>query len=671
MSIQIPKFQEEFATKTYWDSFFTKRKTAFEWYGEYADLCKFIHQYCKISSNILMVGCGNSQLSESMYDVGYERIINIDISDLLIKQMILKNGKKRHKMSYLVMDVRKITYPDLSFDIVFDKGTLDALYTDTSFETNQNIDKMFSEISRVTKIGGHYLCVTLAQPHIISKVLEVFSDFWFIRAHKLETIRDSNEKGLGAKLPVFLLVLTKAKEKLPIKILEMYVLENCERFHTTAEMLNAVKSLQDLAVTLSMLEKSTIDDSVSIDIFFDHSHIPRYSIILVDTRNSEFTSKRNGPYAVFIVPQGQEGEDTFSSKEGRMELGRIVGFDRLAIVYLQRGHIYTNIEEIKSELSQKIMELSKKGVDSKQVPFLTSGNCLGVRDIQCEVNSCCYGKIVVEDYQSSDKIFYRQLVFINQSLPISHCKTRLVTSKIKKKKTKTKKRTVDYRYLDSRVSKEVLLGILFGHELNEKSAISLLFVGIGSVCLIGFLSALFPQITTHIFEKDEQMIQVMESWFDLCPSSILKNEHLLNEKVYDVVVANSYVTNLESLLKDSGVIISVNLPIESSFGLPINPLIESSINLDIVSFDQSKCNDRSFRCFACDEVTKIRYYISRKSNASISELTGVVQRRISEFKQFINTFGKDFYNKNEWSELDILSNKFLEINSVNILTEQQ
>ena len=35
----------------------------------------------------------------------------------------------------------------------------------------------------------------------------------------------------------------------------MHVLEACERFHTSTEMLNAVKSLQDFAVALNKLGK--------------------------------------------------------------------------------------------------------------------------------------------------------------------------------------------------------------------------------------------------------------------------------------------------------------------------------------------------------------------------------------------------------------------------------
>ena len=32
------------------------------------------------SDSILMIGCGNSKLSQQMFDAGYKNIINIDIS---------------------------------------------------------------------------------------------------------------------------------------------------------------------------------------------------------------------------------------------------------------------------------------------------------------------------------------------------------------------------------------------------------------------------------------------------------------------------------------------------------------------------------------------------------------------------------------------------------------
>lgn len=37
--------------------------------------------------HILMVGCGNSQLSQQMFEAGYKNICNIDISPIVIDQM--------------------------------------------------------------------------------------------------------------------------------------------------------------------------------------------------------------------------------------------------------------------------------------------------------------------------------------------------------------------------------------------------------------------------------------------------------------------------------------------------------------------------------------------------------------------------------------------------------
>ncbi len=54
-----------------------------------------------------MIGCGNSKLSENMYDVGLRNIVNIDLSSNVIQQMTMKN-KQRKEMSFLKMDMLKV-----------------------------------------------------------------------------------------------------------------------------------------------------------------------------------------------------------------------------------------------------------------------------------------------------------------------------------------------------------------------------------------------------------------------------------------------------------------------------------------------------------------------------------------------------------------------------------
>ena len=44
-----------------------------------------------------------------MYDVGYHRIVNIDISDIVVKQMKEKNQKQRPDMEFHKMDVLNVS----------------------------------------------------------------------------------------------------------------------------------------------------------------------------------------------------------------------------------------------------------------------------------------------------------------------------------------------------------------------------------------------------------------------------------------------------------------------------------------------------------------------------------------------------------------------------------
>ena len=74
-----------------------------------------------------MSGCGNSLMTEQMYDDGYHQITNIDISKTCIKNMSLRNQKSRPGLKWEVMDVRNLSYPDETFDVIIDKCTIDAI----------------------------------------------------------------------------------------------------------------------------------------------------------------------------------------------------------------------------------------------------------------------------------------------------------------------------------------------------------------------------------------------------------------------------------------------------------------------------------------------------------------------------------------------------------------
>ena len=74
----------------------------------------------------ILTGCGNSGLSADMYKDGYRNITNIDYSPVVIKNMKHKH-KEMSKMNWIVMDLREMTLGEETFDVVMEKGTLDAL----------------------------------------------------------------------------------------------------------------------------------------------------------------------------------------------------------------------------------------------------------------------------------------------------------------------------------------------------------------------------------------------------------------------------------------------------------------------------------------------------------------------------------------------------------------
>lgn len=183
----LPRAHTQFQLKSYWDKFFSKRSTPFEWYGEYVDLCHVIHKYVKSGNKTLVVGCGNSKLSEDMYDAGITDITNIDISEVVIKKMSARNFEKRPHMVFTQMDMLAMSFSDGSFDCVLDKGTLDAIYSNTDDVTVTKVDRMWGEVARVLKVGGRYVCITLAQEHILTSLLLHFKSGWLLRAHKVYT----------------------------------------------------------------------------------------------------------------------------------------------------------------------------------------------------------------------------------------------------------------------------------------------------------------------------------------------------------------------------------------------------------------------------------------------------------------------------------------------------
>jgi len=146
----------------YWDERYTRDSEPFDWYQRFAGVKDVITQFVGPESNILNIGCGNSRMSEEMYDEGYQHITNIDISPIVVKAMQEKYKDKEATMKYVTMDARAMDFKDGTFDCVIDKGTLDSILCGESSVANAK--KTLSEIYRVLVPNGVYIMISYGAP---------------------------------------------------------------------------------------------------------------------------------------------------------------------------------------------------------------------------------------------------------------------------------------------------------------------------------------------------------------------------------------------------------------------------------------------------------------------------------------------------------------------------
>jgi SAM-dependent methyltransferase len=170
-TLPVPKSNTVYATKDYWEERFATEKD-YEWLMSYQQLAAQLTPYLQANTRILMVGCGNSPFSADLYDAGYTNIVNIDYSETVIAAMKARHDIARPKMEWRVMDMTDLSdLSDTSFDVVIDKATMDALLSTEGDVWNPErscIDQaraMCAHVSRILKLGGHFLQISLAQPH--------------------------------------------------------------------------------------------------------------------------------------------------------------------------------------------------------------------------------------------------------------------------------------------------------------------------------------------------------------------------------------------------------------------------------------------------------------------------------------------------------------------------
>uniref|UniRef100_A0A0N5BX12 Methyltransf_11 domain-containing protein n=1 Tax=Strongyloides papillosus TaxID=174720 RepID=A0A0N5BX12_STREA len=158
---------QKYSTESYWNERF-KDEESYEWIADFETFSDVLLKYLDPNDKILHIGCGNSQLSQRLYDKGFKNITNLDFSSVVVERGILHEPH----FSWKCDDMKTLsTIESDSFDIVLEKAAIESLTTrekspwNYSEETLSDIDKIFRSVQRVLKNGGKFISISFTQPH--------------------------------------------------------------------------------------------------------------------------------------------------------------------------------------------------------------------------------------------------------------------------------------------------------------------------------------------------------------------------------------------------------------------------------------------------------------------------------------------------------------------------
>jgi len=206
-----------YASSQYWQSAYSKGQygESYDWYGTWSQpssagdsLAGVVTRSIAKEDRILMLGCGNSEMSSKMYEDGFRRIANIDIAEPVIEQMRARYGHLEG-MTWQSMDATSLEFPDGAFDSAIDKGMFDALMSGTGSQ----LYAVLGEVWRVLRPGGRLLSVThAANNRVFAPLLSPpeapaempvtsvgIADRWPFRCRRAEGVRHGDSAGSSTR----------------------------------------------------------------------------------------------------------------------------------------------------------------------------------------------------------------------------------------------------------------------------------------------------------------------------------------------------------------------------------------------------------------------------------------------------------------------------------------
>ena len=159
----------------------------------------WIYEQCQITEGmkILELGCGNGRLwieNKARLPADCEIILS-DISEGMIRDVRREQSLQDDRFSFAAFDCHAIPYEDASFDLVIANHVL--FYC-------KDVDRVCSEVGRVLKPGGRFVCGTYGVAHMqeVSRLVTQFDDRITLSGENLYE-HFGKENGAQALAPYF------------------------------------------------------------------------------------------------------------------------------------------------------------------------------------------------------------------------------------------------------------------------------------------------------------------------------------------------------------------------------------------------------------------------------------------------------------------------------------
>ena len=159
----------------------------------------WIYEQCQITGGmkILELGCGNGRLwieNKAKLPADCEIILS-DISEGMIRDVRREQSLQDDRFSFAAFDCHAIPYEDASFDLVIANHVL--FYC-------KDVDRVCSEVGRVLKPGGRFVCGTYGVAHMqeVSRLVTQFDDRITLSGENLYE-HFGKENGAQALAPYF------------------------------------------------------------------------------------------------------------------------------------------------------------------------------------------------------------------------------------------------------------------------------------------------------------------------------------------------------------------------------------------------------------------------------------------------------------------------------------